>query len=263
MLNNKLTGYIKHFLAYALVMLIFITCTSTTKVYANNNLTIKIGDAVTNSDGTYSVPINIENNPGLAGIVFRIDYDPSALQVVSAHSNNSEFGAPIINKNNVGSVNYVYISSSNNTSNGLLFTIKFKSVSSTAKSTELTVTNMDLCNAEYKTITAKAGNNSINIAAGSDASTETSSNSAIESNPAVTPSSGSSENSSQSSSENTNSNPAQTDTQAEAAEDESSANTDGHDSGNSKDDSILIIIGAIVVMCLICGAMGFMVFKKK
>lgn len=87
---------------------------------------IKVGTASLNAANEAEIPVTIENNPGVAGFRFELDYDKTAVDVLSISPNDT------VSENfmtNLGTDDKLYVSwynAENINTNGTLFTIKVK-----------------------------------------------------------------------------------------------------------------------------------------
>lgn len=264
---------IKNVIVCALTVILLISCMAVKPAYAADNVNIKVGDITTSADGTYSVPIIIENNTGLAGVIFKVNYDTTVLKLVKTETSKDIFTTSIINKATVGSVTYVYAEAGNTTGNGTLFTLQFKSVAKSATTTDITITNIDLCDSDLKTVTGQAVNNSISVAAGSAGSSDSESGETVPDNNSTETgnnnSAGNTNNDSNTTtsgnnSGNSNSDNANPEAATNAIPQEDAPSESTTDNGENGDNITTWIIGGVIIaMCAVCAVMGVMVYKKS
>lgn len=96
--------------------------------FAMNNgvASVKVGSTSINAANEAEIPVSIENNPGVAGFRFELDYDKNALDILSITPDDS------ISENfmtNLGTDEKLYVSwynAENINTDGALFTIKVK-----------------------------------------------------------------------------------------------------------------------------------------
>ena len=250
--------------------ILLIGCLNVNYAYADSDVIIKVGDATVNADGTYSVPVSIENNPGLAGVMFKLNYDNQLLQVVDVTPTNGLFSSPMINTSNSGIINYVYVAATNEKSSGTLYTVKFKLVSKDSHIgscvTKLTLSDIDLCDSNLKSVAGKNSDNTINVATGSGSNSNNSTESASSETVTKPEAATKTETTGTEASANNNSDDKKENAENPEAESASTGTSDNSNNDNdNKDNNIskYIVIGAIVIMCGICAAMGIMWYKAK
>lgn len=104
-------------------------------------------------DGTYTVTFSVKNNPGFMSYGAKINYDSTALKLVSIKKGLSTDGSTFSGNIKNGKIGFA--DSADITDDGILFTAVFELTENAepGKTYNVTVTMMDMVNAEYKDIT--------------------------------------------------------------------------------------------------------------
>ena len=146
MKRNLKTGTIAFFVAVIVAVFAFtfalIFSLVTVRASATGAPTITVGSATANAGGTVDIPVSVSGNPGIGGFAFTVDYDESAMTLVSASQSSAIGGQLYLSKR------LIWIGAEDYEGNGILFTLKF-TVSDAASGTyavSLKYEKGDVCN---------------------------------------------------------------------------------------------------------------------
>ena len=146
MKRNLKTGTISFFVAVLVAVFAFafalIFSLVTIRASATDAPTITVGAATANAGGTVEIPVTVSGNPGIFGFAFTVDYDKTAMTLVSA-SQSSAIGGQLYLSQRL-----IWIGTEDFEGNGILFTLKF-TVSDDASGTyavSLRYEKGDVCN---------------------------------------------------------------------------------------------------------------------
>ena len=115
--------------------------------------------------GTVTVNVSLSNNPGIWGIIFNLDYDKEALQLVSI-SNGTVFTSDVSSDVDTAGFAAFPQKSENTTANGLLATFEFKvknEVNSGTYKVSVNSDNIQACNVSQDYISVSGGSGKVTV----------------------------------------------------------------------------------------------------
>ena len=153
MKNSKL---IRRIQSFALAILLIFVMLSATPAYASGVTEITFAAVETNVGDEVLVPVNIENNTGLAAFRFRVSYDTSALELLSVTkgslltSGTFESGTDADEK----TLTFTWFNLCNVTGDGEIAVLRFKVSENAGGNYPLTVTYLpiDILNESYEKV---------------------------------------------------------------------------------------------------------------
>lgn len=95
-------------------------------VFAANDSELVVSSTQGNKGDEVTVKVQLQSNSGLAGLQYSLQYDTSALSLVSANPIENALREPTINTQNEGMIVYIYAEARSNTRTGDLMEVKFK-----------------------------------------------------------------------------------------------------------------------------------------
>jgi hypothetical protein len=94
--------------------------------FAEGTAQITVGNSGTVQEGEeFTVPVNMQDNPGIAGATFAVHYNGNALELTNISGEGGILGSGIITSPEEGTVGYLTFPNLNR-ENGLLFNVTFK-----------------------------------------------------------------------------------------------------------------------------------------
>ena len=128
-------GMRKKFAVFGLLcMLLMTTCIGSLTVYAQDDAKIAVSAGDGEQGKTTEVKFNLEGNPGIWGLKFRVGYDHSALKLTSVTNGNVFSDGDVTLPETLDKEQFVYLASANKleniTANGTVVTLSFQVASS-------------------------------------------------------------------------------------------------------------------------------------
>lgn len=126
-----------------LTVLILLTTIFITPVFAKNNVELKLSDVKVYAGDEFEIKLFISDNSQLGGAVIDLAYDETMLEYVSSEKGKiiDENAMVSIKPLSNSTVRFTYLSpNSAVTSNGILFTVKFKALENAAGESDIKIT---------------------------------------------------------------------------------------------------------------------------
>lgn len=113
-----------------MLCMVCMTCFGTMSVYAGGNAKLTASECTAERGKTVSVTLNLEGNPGLWGLKFKVGYDHSALKLTSVTNGIVFPGEEVIPPESLDKEQYVFLGTGGNLediqTNGEMVTLKFE-----------------------------------------------------------------------------------------------------------------------------------------
>lgn len=144
-------------------------------ISAAGDCTVSVGDISGEVGSVVSVPVSIENNPGIASFTFKLNYDNTKLKPINITSGEAidskittNITQPNVDFSKLKYVTAVWGSDSNMTNNGILYTVDFEILNDASGKIPLTISyeNGDICNALLEDVDVLTYAGSITVTSG-------------------------------------------------------------------------------------------------
>ena len=151
-------------------MLLMTTCIGSLTVYAQDDAKIAVSAGDGEQGKTTEVKFNLEGNPGIWGLKFRVGYDHSALKLTSVTNGNVFSDGDVTLPETLDKEQFVYLASANKleniTANGTVVTLSFQvAESAELKSYPITLEITQAINVDGDDIAVAAENGSVTVKA--------------------------------------------------------------------------------------------------
>lgn len=135
------------------------------EVSAADAAQLKVTEASGYAGDTVTVTLSLTDNPGIAGVAFKLGYDKDVLSVVSAtEPENAVFTRATVNTEGDGFVGYSYADVANVTGSGDFLTVEFKIADGASLGdSEITLYGLDFSNEEYDSVEVSAESTKVTV----------------------------------------------------------------------------------------------------
>lgn len=181
MKQKNTSGFRKILAGLCVFCMMFMLCfgTGTMSVNAKESAKLTGSDCGTEKGKTASVTFNLEGNPGLWGLKFKVSYDHSALRLTSVTNGTVFSEGDVVSPENLDKEQYVFLATSGElediSANGVVVTLNFQVTDEAAIQTypiAAEITQAINVDGDDVNIAVEKGNITVKIADASNGNTE-------------------------------------------------------------------------------------------
>lgn len=172
--NNK-NSFSRILAGLCILCMVCMTCFGTMTVHAAGDAKLTASECTAERGKTASVTLNLEGNPGIWGLKFKVGYDHSALKLTSVTNGTVFSGEEVVPPESLDKEQYVFVATADKLENvqadGEVVTLKFEvaeGAALTAHPVSVEITQAITVDGKEVSIAAKGGSVKVQAAGNND-----------------------------------------------------------------------------------------------